>query len=80
MKYFSCHASASYVGTDETWKIKAVTEEEAKKIFTPTAIEHIDTYEDMYEDQDSGMEREYDFHLDELTEEEFNKLNVEELT
>lgn len=74
MKYFKGMASASFVGTDIEWKIKAESEEEALNLSSDFAIQHIDSFEDE-DDEDDNIEKEYDYGVTEITKEEYQDLN-----
>jgi hypothetical protein len=81
MKYFLGHASTEYIGTDETWKIKAENEQVALDILAAPAMSHIDSFGFDEDEEDSlETEREYNYWVEEITEEEFNESDAEELT
>lgn len=81
MKYFKGHAAPSFVGADLWVKLVADSEKEASELFHDRAIDHIESFENPQEkEEESGVEYEYDYHVQEITKEEFDNLDVEDLS
>lgn len=78
MKYFKCVAKATIQGTEKIWKIKAEDDKEALFLFADTAMEHIEQFDNPeLIQEETGCEYEYNYFVEEITEEEFNNLNIE---
>lgn len=78
MKYFIGKASPSFVGAERTWKFIAENKEKTNEFFQHTAIEHIESHEDVSKyEEENDVEYEYKYHIEEISKEEFDKLEYE---
>lgn len=81
MKYFKGIASANSVGTENIWKFMAIDEQDALNFFTDTAISYIESYDDPITfEKENGIEYEYDYHVEEISFQEYEQLEVEILS
>jgi hypothetical protein len=79
-KYFKGYAKATAQGTEQEWKLKAENEEKALFLFADKAMEHIEQYDNPeLIQEESGVEYEYNYHVTEITKEEYEASELEEL-
>lgn len=80
MKKFKCVAKATAQGTEAYWKVEAEDETDALVIFEDTAVQHIESFDNSEEiEEESGFEYEYNYFVTEITDKEYEELDVDNL-
>jgi len=80
MRYWIGKASPSFVGAEEEWKFKAENEEDAMDFFRDTGVQHIEGYESPSQwEEENDIEYEYNIHVEEISEKEYNESDIQVL-
>jgi hypothetical protein len=80
MKKFECVAVPTKVGTVGYWKVEAENQKEAMSLFQDKAIEHIESFDDVAEiEEESGFEYEYNYFVQEISDDDYEKLELDNL-